>query len=296
MNNRLPLLIALLTLAATVHGDDAPWYQVEVIIFEQQDEFGDEGTRADIELAYPEPRAFLMDTDEIAEREAARLEAETTSRPPAPLDRLLIPPEKRQRPPSEHPFVPLPRGERGLNPDAYTLERNGSYRVLFHQAWRQPAEDSGGAPWVVITGGDRFGEQRELAGSVRFYHSRHPHFQVNLWWVTFGAPLFGGDTLALPSPWPTLPARPEPPPPVAPSVATTLFDTDGLPRIQAQKRDDAARTFAAPATRIQYPVEAIDLMRQSHRIDTRQIHYFDHPRLGVLVRVTPYTPLDRALN
>ncbi len=292
MKNRLPLLIALLTLAVAARGDDAPWYQVEVIIFDQQDEFGDEGTRTDIELGYPEPRAFLMDAGEIADREAARLEAETASRPPDALDRLLIPPEKRQRPPSEYPFVPLPKGERSLNPDAYTLERNGRYRVLFHKAWRQPAKDSGRAPWVVVAGGERFGDHRELAGSVRFYHSRHPHFQVDLWRTTFGAPLFGGDHLTLPSPWPTLPDRPEPPPPVTPAVATTLFSADGLPQVQAQKRDDAARTFAAPTTRLRYPVEAIDLMRQSHRLDTGQIHYFDHPRLGVLVRVTPYTPLD----
>ncbi|MEH6542921.1 MAG: CsiV family protein [Porticoccaceae bacterium] len=157
---RLLLSIALLVSAGSVTAEGAipgsnavgsseNWYQVEVLIFAQVDNFGDESASAAEQLNYP---AELIDIED-----------------------------------SDSPFPLITKDERQLGPEAYTLGRSDSYRVLYHQAWRQPGRGSANMPWVRIAGGSKHGAHHELEGSVRVYLSRFLHLETDLWKIVFGS-------------------------------------------------------------------------------------------------------------
>lgn len=127
-----------------------PWYQVEVLIFAQTDNFGDENASAVERLYYPTPLIELEGSDS--------------------------------------PFPVLDKSAQQLGPEAYTLGRSDRYRVLYHQVWQQPGRNSANAPWLRISGGDTHGQHRELEGSLRIYLSRFLHLETNLWKIVFGSP------------------------------------------------------------------------------------------------------------
>ncbi len=275
------LAIVSLTLWAGQVAADDNWFQVEVIVFTQEDPQREEAPRTAPQLAFPSDLRIL----EPAPRVQSRLPA------PDELNRrlaALMVPEAlltRERARAKKAFTPLDEDQRQLNPEAYTLGRSGHYRVLFHEAWRQPATKRGTAPWVLLRGGRERAGTPEMAGALRIFQERFYHVEATLWWATEMSPTRedanGIDTAATEENRSVvLPRPPEP----EPSPAMQRLERMD----RAAARDESVEDRQAPESeRAPVTAPAVDLLQRSEQIRPEKRHYLDHPRLGVLVLVTP---------
>lgn len=271
--------LSLLTLLASLsHANDTDndnkaaakpvqkWYKVEVIIFTQRDTFGDELASRDIVMSYPEN---VID-----------------------LDNNLA------------GFATLPDGERELAPDVYSLNRTGVYNVLFHKAWQQPGLAPTAAPWINI---DIAGENTAINGSLRVYLSSYLHMESNIWQVSYATALettnpqslentalTEGDSLqtppgtdlliAVPAPWPQPPTSPI----ALPKLTTEEQSTSEMlnPISVDAVELNPTTVDTAELNAVQRNIEEIILLKQASRLKLNKLHYFDHPKMGLLFKVT----------
>lgn len=153
-----------------------------------------------------------------------------------------------------------------LPPDAYqfgatnrALNQSAQYRILSHSAWRQPMTRRNAAVAIGIVGGRQFNEHRELEGNVTLYFNNAGDrvvFNGNLWLGSFGTQDDSAEDWVLP----VLPG--------------TLAETD----------------MATDEPQTEYFVNRIVQLREVREMREQELHYLDHPALGVLVQITPYTP------
>ncbi|MBL4782307.1 MAG: hypothetical protein JKX92_08700 [Porticoccaceae bacterium] len=253
-------LLALLANLGHASGDEAgikapqKWYRVEVIIFTQKDVFGDEISSRDIVMNYPQ-RLIDLDNNQAG-------------------------------------FIALPDSEQELGPDAYSLERTGVYQVLFHKVWRQPGLKPKQAPWLNI---DVAGENTALNGSLRVYLSSYLHMESNIWQVTYASgqeskksqPAYDSGLLAantLPGSVVTIPVLPTPwpQPPVSPLMsANNIIDEHSLNPTNPEP------SLLKPVRR---DIEEVIILKQASRLKLNKLHYFDHPKMGLLVKVSRSKP------
>ncbi len=280
------LLLALTSLASLTHAN---WYQVEVILFAQSDISGNEQNLKSVQPGYPERREFL----DSGRHQVPSALLEQLSPRDLMLYHLLVPPHKltRRDPLEPEPFATLPASERLMNAEAASLERSGQYQVLFHQAWRQTLGGPRTSPWVIIQGGARVGEHHELEGSLRIYSDTQMVAQTRLWRSRFdhGPANFAANG-AMPGEasaretgdWPSLPPPPRPPEPQLPA----MFRDSIAPVIDAGDPSSLQPPVPGPT------LADLDMLEMSQIINTRELHYLDHPRLGALIRVVRYEPED----
>jgi Peptidoglycan-binding protein, CsiV len=283
------LMLVLAWPGLTFGENESNRHHIEVIVFQQTDLFGAERTATDPELAYQEPLRLLGHSQ--------------TLYPPVPdnasdierLASLMVPARflTRERATAAENYVALGKSAHQLNAEAFTLERNGAYRVLFHQAWEQPLTSRKDAQWVAIAGGNRFADHSELEGSIGVYQSRFIHVEAFLWLSQVAAekpfeadpaeqaslPLpSGDDKIRFPQPI-TLP--PAPTQSISPELSRLqMIAKDAL--ILAQDDTEPVETMT-PA----FSVAAIDILKTSDQIRRKTLHYIDHPRMGILVMVSP---------
>lgn len=195
-------------------------------------------------------------------------------------------------------FTLLPEGLRELNRDAARM-RSAGYDVLMHGAWVQPVASESETRSIIL---DRSGDPDSdswpaLQGSVTIYLSRYLHINTRLWLNT------PGDYLH--------PDWRMPEPPRAPSsVRLSLPDLkdwyeqrlnrfsdlevarpDGQITAQpalADNRGDGEIARAGEQQDIDsdYPWRHALLLEQSRRMRGGELHYIDHPVLGVLIKMT----------
>ncbi len=146
-------------------------------------------------------------------------------------------------------FSAVPNGERLLNPQAATLSRSGSYTLLYHQAWRQMIY--GRKTNILITGGKSFGGHQELEGSIALSVGQYLKIQTNLWLTQFAPP---GTPVT--EAWPALPP-----------VPNTLSENDSNQN---------------------YVIKRVVKVNQERSMRSNEVHYLDHPLLGVIIKIVPY--------
>ncbi len=287
------------------------WYQVEVILFAHKGDTNNEIWRNDIALAYPpnwtelkDPEALLLEAaacspndtengDAIGEEtvnekaeaafgnaftgsELVDANAETTSSCPeaADLDREA--------------YYLLPKALRVLNEQAQELKWSRQHRVLFHQAWRQPIVDRTQATSIIISAGDSYGVHSELEGTLSISVSRYLHLKTNLWFSEF-AHNYGQDKGL----WPELPIRPS-----QQEYSLTQFEENiqsPWDRVQPLN-DEYDKILDRP-----FVPDRITLIKQKRRMRSKEVHYIDHPKVGIVILVEPYeipevTPVEPALE
>lgn len=252
-------------------GNEPPqWYQVEVFIFANDSPAagGPEIWPENVELSYPEHIVRLSEENTNAPDSESQPGAGDTSTPDA------------SAPPSpEQPFVALGKDQWQLGDIAARISAQKDFRPLFHAAWRQPAANSAESQSVLIRGGDAYDDHRELEGWVKLSVERYLHFETDLWLSTFKS------TAGLEQmPWPKLPRLPF-------TSSAQLSDEAGPPAI--------TDTIAEPTPtnpsffdfrHRQYVVDRTVVLRQSRKMRSGELHYIDHPLMGVLVKVIPYQP------
>ncbi|MBB1487515.1 CsiV family protein [Oceanospirillum sediminis] len=74
-----------------------------------------------------------------------------------------------------------------LNGQANRLKRNGDHRILFHESWHMTARGKGKSLPIRIRGGQRFGNQYELDGTISISIARYLHVSTNLYLSEFSA-------------------------------------------------------------------------------------------------------------
>ncbi|RZA04166.1 MAG: hypothetical protein EOO68_08850 [Moraxellaceae bacterium] len=151
----------------------------------------------------------------------------------------------------ESGFSLLPQNERLLNAQASTIARSGSYSLLFHQAWRQMIYSRNTN--ILITGGKPYNSHQELEGSISLSVAQFLKVQTNFWLTQFsplGVVVEGIDG------WPELPPLPN------------TFDHNEKPADYVTKR--------------------IVKIAQQRTMRSNEVHYIDHPLLGIVIKIVPY--------
>ncbi|RMG29412.1 MAG: hypothetical protein D6721_06200 [Gammaproteobacteria bacterium] len=179
---------------------------------------------------------------------------------------------------------PLPASAWRLQALAAALDRAPGYRVLLHRAWREslppgmqgpwlrlripadaslpvtappPESPTEGDAWTAVTGNGR--ATPRLDGVVRLSRARYLHLDADLLYTE--------------------------------AVPFTAPETEEVPRLPSQVGPAAAEAPAGAAV-LPAPGNAERTVRlhQHRRMRSGEIHYLDHPRLGLLVLATPYEP------
>jgi len=205
------------------------WYQAEVVIFTQGSAVPDEAASLQYQLKYPQRWLRLLDSDTVIDirqladafedgidpdaagalkrlsiqsnlpRTTAASDASAALIPGAPVPSAVIAgPLIAAKPIFELPYRRLKAPDRDLNDTARALVRRAPYEVIYHRAWRFPAQQDSDDPWLIVEGGPAFKDRFQLEGSLRFYKSRFLHFESNLWLTHFSDDIEATQQITLP--------------------------------------------------------------------------------------------------
>jgi hypothetical protein len=227
-----------------------------------------------------------------------------------------MPADPNAPPPAPLPFVALPGTALEFGAEASAMEQRGGYRILFHESWVQPMLDEDSSlPLVLDRSGDRDTPVwPRLQGSVKLYLSRYLHIETNLWLNTDGHYLTPGWQIDPPprAPASLLLTYPEGES-AMPVINPVLIDSEprsnairdqyrsppasALPERSSSPTPGAAAgpidASAAPDpnepgdAELPYQWRHAVQQTQSRRMRSNEVHYIDHPMLGVIVKFTP---------
>ena len=162
--------------------------------------------------------------------------------------------------PQRDAFLALPSSDQQFQDTNRALAGTGRYRVMFHSAWRQPMRGSNQAIPVWLEGGNRFGQRHELEGSLNFRFNPGQDrvvLDVRLWLTQFSAmPPAESVEISLPE---------------LPEAVVSQRNPEGLPDEQ------------------QWHNAQVIPVLNTRELRSNEFHYLDHPALGVIVQIQPYT-------
>ena len=269
------LSFALFLLAANHHAeaqtfsyDGNRWYEIEVSIFTNknsrllnQELF----LPGHVELYYPEPILQLKPAlnDYFIDFLPANLQIDAdTEVKDAAAEHVMVPatygPELRKPNTSfrlidkaRDPFIALGKDEQEFNRFNRNIELNSDRRILFHSVWRQPVLNKVQATAILISGGDIVGQHAELEGSLLIsYNINRVDVDARLWRNSFN--VFSDLVWDLPLG------------PFANEQLETNQDSFGL------------------------LVDQVYPMMENRQMISNELHYLDHPSIGMLIEVRPY--------
>jgi len=236
------------------------WYQVEVIAFEYVHPNEDEIELWDSHPGEPDWKKGIFLTDEATAK--ARRKEELAKAPPATPD-----PHTTNVPDGDLPaepvvaagpeplaYVALPTSQFTMQSVAAKLSKKDAYRVLSHSAWRQPATSNKGSESVRIFGGRLLDKD----------DPNNPHYEFD-----------GLVTLK--------------------STRYLHLDVDAILREQSKssggKYDSPADLGLLESSNNGHDrmsIYHIYRLMQSQRVRSNKLYYFDHPLMGVIVKISPY--------
>lgn len=147
-----------------------------------------------------------------------------------------------------------------LNSILRSLNRSSRFKILSHDSWLQPI-NAEPTP-IMIQTGQRFDDRYEVEGTLSFYRSRYLHIQTDLWYTRFEPR--GGDAS-----------------PFLGSVASELSD-EMLKHYADLVEVERERGLYYPAR--------VHRMIQSRRMRSSELHYLDHPLMGIIVQISRFEP------
>lgn len=266
--------LLILTLCSTgLYAADKPdeqperWFQVEIIAF----------TNADVETDAPEawpsftslssPERFIQ-IKGVAELLTANSERTPTDEEIAELEQNVIDTEQEET--VLEAFVALSEFERQLTQQRLSLERSRNHRVLFHEAWNQPVPGRDNVIPIRIDGGEKYGRQAELQGYINLYVERYLHMNTQLNFIEYEKSQdpfsFFNETNSSTSASDTMDAY----------GGLSLINADSLLNNRVSRKSDDFFVSTSAA-----------LLSENRRMRSKEIHYFDNPRFGLIVLITP---------
>ncbi len=273
----LPVLLLLSPGLLSAEQPDpalAPWYEIEIILFEHNTNKGAKEVWSEQTIT-PD----LVDTIELA-----------PAATPTADDKI-----------AEMAFQQLPSSQLQLSAIAEQLERSSAYTLLLHLGWRQPGLGRELAPAVLIypypdqpanngeeiptgTAGEtnkilkaspaifsseEWQEKSHIFGYIRLFLSRYLHIDSDL---------------VLSKPVEIAPHH------------LILNDISALMHSKDEEYyfNSPDQLLMPPKTPLRQaaPLEENHYFRidESRRLRKQELHYFDHPRFGMLIVVRDYTP------
>lgn len=270
------------------------WYQVELLIYANYQQ-----ATADIELWEPQPDLHypansvrLIDPAEESHSHDTTSSLDKTVLQSPIIDRIEL---------QEPAFTLLPNTELQLLSTAKKIASQRDFRLLFHGAWRQLISPRDQAKSIVLTGGDKFDDHYELEGTIKLGVERYLHIDTDLWLNTFTSNIGLSET-----PWQLLPKRPNPEPSVM--EMKELAVEEGADRFYSSTNNSAppSKAFERPKkittdalTELfgnQFSVERTVTLRQKRRMRSNELHYLDHPLMGLLVKITQHDRIVLPVN
>jgi hypothetical protein len=168
------------------------------------------------------------------------------------------------------------------------LSRSPEHKLLFHGVWRQPVLFENEAKAILVEGGERYGNQSELQGSltIRFNeNSDRVVLDADIWLTEFviddslnsletnmQATAEVKEAAELSTAMSTAPIRWQ-----LPKLPTTIAEGP-LQILRNRLQTDKS----------QYRAQNVFHMLQSRAMRSNEFHYMDHPALGIVVQVEPY--------
>lgn len=299
--------LAALTLAglsasgfAQANETAGPWYQVEVILFAHENSPDDEVARNDVTLNYPDHWVELKDPKAVAAQAPAAAPDDASAPTPPASDEAFalaagsapVHTAPAAADLDRDPFFRLPAHLRELSLQADALKRSNSHRLLFHEAWRQPVRASNSTPAIIVSSGKLYDDHRELEGSFSVSVSRYLHLNTNLWLTDFVRVDAAGEQRDY---WPELPSRPAQKQVQLDAsmlnqgsgVSDYGWDSNSSPWERALQLEDNY-DFSAPSVSKAYTPAQISVLRQQRRMRSGEVHYLDHPHMGMVILIKPY--------
>ena len=282
----LPLVCAALLFPLSTEAKTDTWYQVELIVFSHPAGNDTEQWDATPDLAYPSASRLL--TDEVSKPAVT----------PQPEQAALTAPLQPAA------FTLLPSSQQALRNKAAAIQRSSRYQILFHEAWNQQMTDQANALPIVLDRSGDGGAWPELQGTIKLYVARYLYLETNLWLNTRGdylqgpwrmpAPPLGPSSRIFEAPEPELnldldlglglDLEPEPEQP-----QREIITTDPAINLESQRTPATLITITESAETLEpiYPFRHAVRLHQTRRMRSGEVHYIDHPMLGVIVKITP---------
>jgi len=161
-----------------------------------------------------------------------------------------------------------------------SLRLSSRYKPLLQASWQQDLNPRKKAPAILIQGGKQYGNHYELEGYIRVAVERYLHVDTNLWLSSFGS---RGGNYYLPR-QPLSFDEPEEEPRFvdesyesSPEYAEFLKQNPGY----SPQKNQVQQTQSND-----YPIDQIVVMKQQRRMRSDELHFIDHPRFGVIIKVT----------
>lgn len=259
------LLAAMTLLMATHISAEERWFQIELLIFENP------------QLETDNPESFInFNENEVETKRTISLLERIESSSDLALDfELAVDPKTLTA------LMPLDSNVQQLSVQKNAIER-ARRRILFHEAWNQPIPNKSNVIPMTISGGNEYAEQTELSGSIAIYVERYLHVNSRLRLTRFEETNNPFDIITFDSP-----------------ISSNSFEMrlDDTTDLNNTNLFDAQESFSQAVFYI--PTEQANLI-ENRRLRSRQLHYFDHPRFGMLVYITPinteFQPNEQPIN
>lgn len=297
-----PLITLLFTsiLVVTLHADaqtDENWYQVELLIFKRAPSPNEnEAWPKNLALAYPPNVQSLIEQKEKSQDTASDTTPANT--PVDPSGRITNSSNTDENS-EEKPYVVFESNRFFIENATSAIKRERGLHLLFHKTWAQPMQSQESAPAIIILGGETFGDLHELSGTITLSLSRYLHLHTDLWLTEYEAN-YGQESYH----WPRIPLPPKPLEAEDLTADSTLVNPSGFQLNNSQSSGDFNLNFNAtsPAgnsaldnewsslTSRPFLVKHITTLNQKRRMRSNELHYIDHPRMGILIKIIPYTP------
>ena len=270
----LSLVCAALLFPLSIEAKTDKWYQVELIVFSHPAGNDAEQWDATPNLAYPSASRLLA--DEVST--PVVISQPEQAAPTAPLQPAA--------------FTILPSSQQALRNKAAAIQRSSRYQILFHEAWNQQMTDQANALPIVLDRSGDGGAWPELQGTIKLYVARYLYLETNLWLNTRGeylpgswrmpAPPIGPSSLIFEAPEPELELELEQP-------QRETITADPAIDLESQRVPSTLITITKRAETLEpiYPFRHAVRLHQTRRMRSGEVHYIDHPMLGVIVKITP---------
>jgi hypothetical protein len=258
------------------------WYQVEMIIFSRKNPALQEHFPNNIPLHYPARWQTLKDPNPVVPaitENTSELNTAVSASSPAEVTVDF----------NTQAFYQLPADMRQLNFQADKFSRSIDYQLLFHQAWRQPVSNKNQADWILIHNSNSIEPAPKLAGAIRLSVATYFRLDTNLWFAEF-EPKFE----EIENPWPELPDNPEimtQDIPLGIESPAGMQNDAGMQTTETQNDFSNAVSDSIDQTAAEtWQTKRIVLVKEKRDMRSNEVHYIDHPILGIIIKVTPFKP------
>lgn len=249
------------------------WYQIELIVFARNNPSLQEHFPTNIQLYYPSVFQTLKDPNASVlaplNSDISFSDSSSPSITPAETPAIDF---------NSQAFYMLPADMRSLNFHANKFANSSEYQLLFHQAWRQVIRDKDQAEWILIDNHRTQPNAPLLSGAIRLSVANYLRAETRLWFAEFEPNM--DDT---PNPWPEIPENPELMQQTENHSAEMLTEAT---ESDMQTDAESDSTLSEPAFR----TKRIILLKEKAEMRSNEVNYIDHPILGVIIKITPFTP------